>query len=86
MGKRDVQIVVTPLLMDRRTMAAAICLSEDTLDSLRRRGCPSVTVPGTTKRLFNPSKVVEWIEAEGVANRPASIRESKEQADRKFGT
>ena len=42
-------------------MAVCLSISEDTLDSLRKRGCPSVLVVGTSKVLFDPDDVIPWL-------------------------
>ncbi len=54
-------IVITPVLLDRARMAAALCLSVSTLDNLCKRGCPSIHVPGTSKILFDPADVVGFL-------------------------
>ena len=72
-----------PVLLDRRRMAAALCLSEDTLDQLRKIGLPSISVPGTSKILFNPTRVVQWLEAENTEREEnsESAQAARERAD-----
>ena len=82
----DKGITVEARLLDRRRMAAALCLSENTLDVLRKRGLPSIAVPGTKKILFNPDRVVEWLESESEkAPETMGAKAAREKADIMFG-
>lgn len=48
-----------PLLLDRRQMARALSVGVDTLDRLRREGCPEITV-GDMPR-FDIASVIAWL-------------------------
>ena len=69
------QIVIQPRLLDRRRMAVCLSISEDTLDALRKRGCPCVPVVGTAKILFDPDDVVPWLKEQ---SKPIETRSEKE--------
>ena len=56
-------------------MAICLSISEDLLDSLRKRGCPSVLVVGTSKVLFDPDDVIPWLKEQA---RPIEARSEKE--------
>lgn len=73
------------LLMDRARMAASICVSEDTLDLMRRAGCPQLTVPGTKKVLFDPAAVVDWLRNQQAEVNAPSLAAAKEHYDVVFG-
>jgi hypothetical protein len=51
-------------LLDRRGLAAALGVGVDTVDRLRREGCPELTV-GDAPR-FELAAVLEWIRSRGV--------------------
>ena len=42
-------------------MAAVLSISVDTLDRLRKLGCPHIPVPDTKKVLFDPDDLVRWM-------------------------
>ncbi len=89
MAKLDgTELLIQPRLLDRRRMALALCLSEDTLDGLRKRGCPCVRVPGTSKLLFNPNRVVAWLEEhpDNQDRETVTAQQAREKADAVFGT
>jgi len=65
-------------------MAGALCLSVRVLDDLRKRGCPCIQVPGTTKVLFNPGRVVAWLESQSEGRETVTARRAKERADAVF--
>lgn len=52
-----------PRLLDRRGLAEALSIGVDTVDRLRREGCPEITV-GDAPR-FDFSEVVGWLRARG---------------------
>lgn len=87
MSTDDTGLLIQPLLLDRAGMAAAICVSVDTLDQLRKRGCPCLRVPGTKKVLFDPPAVVEWLREESQATDPdaGSLDRARARADAVFG-
>jgi hypothetical protein len=73
------------LLLDKERMAAAICVSSATLDDLRKRGLPSIPVPGCRRVLFNPARVVEWLEGQAVGeSETPSLEAAKAEADLVF--
>lgn len=88
MERPDTELLIQPRLLDRRRMAACLCLSEDTLDKLRKCGCPYVRVPGVQKSLFDPDDVVAWLKAESEAAAPdaESLERAKAKADAIFGS
>ena len=57
-----IELRIEPRLLDRKRMAAALCLSETVLDDLCSLGCPHIRVPRRKKILFNPDRVVDWLE------------------------
>ena len=61
MTKKRLLAHLQPRLLDREGMALAASISTDTLDKLRKMGCPEITIPGTEKVVFDPDEVVEWI-------------------------
>lgn len=87
MNDSQVQTEPVPLLLlDRQKMAAAICVSEDTLDGMRKKGCPSIPVPGTRRILFDPADVIRWLkESEDAHGDTETLRAAKERADIVFG-
>ena len=80
----DISTEPRALLLDRKAMARAISLSESVLDGLRKRGCPSIKVPGVRKPLFNPSRVVEWLEAQNEPAQSLTATEASRKADEIF--
>ena len=72
------QVIIQPRLLDRKGMALAASISTDTLDKIRKLGCPEITVPGTTKFVFDPDDVIEWIKEN---SRPADTRSEKEASE-----
>lgn len=84
MGKAA-QVIIQRLLLDRSGMATAISVSEDTLDALRKLGCPSISLPGSTKVLFDPVDVVTWIKAQSVTGETLTQKAAKVKADNLFG-
>ena len=78
-------IVITPVLLDRARMAAALCLSLSTLDNLTKRGCPSIRVPGTSKVLFDPADVVGFLKSAQTPNDGPRAEAVHAEADRVFG-
>jgi len=86
MASSEIRIVVVePRLLDRESMASALCLSTDTLDALRKRGLPAITVPGTKKVLFDPDDVVDWIKEQSCPRESLSQAEARIEADNVFG-
>ena len=75
------QIVILPRLLDRRGMALCLSISEDTLDTLRKRGCPCVHLVGTSKVLFDPDEVVDWVKEESKPIETLSEKEAAEELD-----
>ena len=75
------QIVIQPRLLDRRRMAVCLSISEDTLDALRKRGCPCVPVVGTAKILFDPDDVVPWLKEQSRPIETQSEKEASEELD-----
>lgn len=75
------QIVILPRLLDRRSMAICLSISEDLLDSLRKRGCPSVLVVGTSKVLFDPDDVIPWLKEESKLPETRSEKKAGEELD-----
>ncbi len=73
--------VVCPRLLDRDGMAEAISVSTDTLDGLRKRGCPEVPVVGTSKVLFDPEEVVRWIKEQAAPLETRTEIEAKDALD-----
>lgn len=74
------------MLLDREAMAKAISVSTDTLDIMRRAGCPQITVPGTKKILFDPGEVVVWLkENRNAADDDESLAAAEARADVVFG-
>jgi hypothetical protein len=49
----------TPVLLDRRGLAAALGVGVDTVDRLRREGAPELTI-GDAPR-FELDRVLEWV-------------------------
>ena len=62
-------------------MALCLSISEDVLDSLRKRGCPSVHVVGTAKVLFDPDDVVPWLKEQSKPLETVSEKEASEELD-----
>ena len=80
-----IDMVITPVLLDRKRMARSLCLSVSTLDALCKRGLPSIHVVGTSKVLFDPVDVVGFLKtAQAPKDRPDAARIHQE-ADRVFG-
>ena len=75
------QIVIQPRLLDRRRMALCLSISEDVLDKLRKRGFPSVTIPGISKPLFDPDDVVPWMKQQSKPSQSLSEKEAGEELD-----
>lgn len=75
------QIVIQPRLLDRRSMALCLSISEDVLDTLRKRGLPSVTIPGISKPLFHPDSVVEWMLQQSKPIETLSEKKAGEELD-----
>lgn len=75
------QIVILPRLLDRRSMAVCLSISEDTLDALRKRGCPSIHVVGIAKVLFDPDDVVPWLKEVSKPLETKSEKEAGEELD-----
>lgn len=74
------------LLLDKKRMAAAICISEALLDDMRKAGCPSITVPGARRVLFDPADVVAWLKAQvNQTDDTISLADARAQADVVFG-
>lgn len=63
MESKRVQVIVEARLLDRKT-AAALSISVDTLDKLRKQGLPTVNIRGVSKPLFDLDDVVEWLKDE----------------------
>ena len=86
MASSEIRIVVVEArLLDRESMASALCLSTDTLDSLRKRGLPAITVPGTKKVLFDPEDVVAWMKQQSDQSETLSQAKARMEADNVFG-
>lgn len=86
MGSNGTELQVQAVLLDRRRMAVALCVSESLLDDLRARGCPCVRLPGHKKILFDPADVLAWLKTHP-ANRPRenmTARRATEKADAIF--
>ncbi len=75
------QIVIQPRLLDRRGMSMCLSISEDVLDTLRKQGLPSVTIPGITKILFDPDDVVPWMKEQSKPTETQSEKEASEELD-----
>ena len=75
------QIVIQPRLLDRRGMAMCLSISEDVLDALRKRGCPCVHLVGTSKVLFDPDEVVDWVKEQSKPIETQSEKEASEKLD-----
>ena len=74
------------LLLDKKRMAAAICVSEDTLDGMRKAGCPCIPFPGARRVLFDPQDVVAWLKAQAKPQEDTvSLAEARARADVDFG-
>ena len=78
---KQIVITIEPRLLDRRGMALCLSISEDTLDALRKRGLPSVTIPGISKPLFHPDSVVEWMLEQSKPPETLSEKEASEELD-----
>lgn len=57
------EVQIRARLLDRAHMAACIAVSEDSLDRMRKLGCPCVPVPGSSKVVFDPDDVIEWMKS-----------------------
>ena len=75
------QVIIQPRLLDRRGMALCLSISEDVLDTLRKRGCPCVTIPGISKPLFDPDDVVEWMKEQSKPIETLSEKKAGEELD-----
>lgn len=88
----DIAEQIAPVLLDRRRMAAALCLSEDVLDRLRKQGCPCIPVPTTgdkrPKVLFDATEVVAWLKGQSRSADPEAVTLSRSarKADAIFGS
>ena len=80
MGEQ-VRVTVEARLLDRARAAAALSISTDTLDKLRKRGCPCIAVPGTTKVLFDPDDVIPWLKEQSKPIETQSEKEASEELD-----
>lgn len=85
MTDRNDTVTVTPVLLDRKRMAAALCLSVSTLDALCKRGCPSIRVPGTSKILFDADDVVAWLKLQQAPKDGPDAAAIHAEAQRVFG-
>ena len=86
MSATSTEVLIQPRLLDRAGMAAAICLSVDVLDRLRKMGMPCINVPTTSKTLFDPDAVVGWLreQSESTGSGP-SLARAAARADAIFG-
>lgn len=83
----ETQIAPIPrYLLDRESMARALSISSDTLDRMRKCGCPSITIPGTKKIVFDPGDVVAWLKNSSKGDEDIqSIAAAEAEADVVFG-
>ena len=58
-----------------------LSISEDVLDTLRKRGLPSVTIPGIAKPLFDPDDVVQWMKEQSKPIETQSEKKAGEKLD-----
>jgi hypothetical protein len=72
-------------LLNRQSMAKYLSVSTDTLDGMRKRGCPTVPVPGSQKLLFDPDDVIAWMRDYDTAQKTRYDSSSNEKANRIFG-
>ena len=80
-SEKQVVITIAPRLLDRRGMALCLSISEDTLDSLRKRGLPEINVPGTSKVLFDPDDVIPWLKEQARPPETLSEKEASVELD-----
>lgn len=57
----EISLTLEPVLLDRAGAAAALSISEDVLDKLRKEGLPSIAIPGTAKVVFDMKDCVPWL-------------------------
>ena len=57
------------------------------MDDLRKLGCPCIHVPGTKKILFNPDRVVTWLEEQSTSEdfETMTVERASAKADEVFG-
>lgn len=72
---------IQPRLLDREGMALCLSISEDVLDKLRKKGLPSVTIPGISKPLFDPDDVVSWMKEQSKPPETLTEKEVSEELD-----
>ncbi len=72
---------IQPRLLDREGMALCLSISEDVLDKLRKRGLPSVTIPGLSKPLFDPDDVVLWMKEQSKPHETLTEKKAGEKLD-----
>jgi len=73
--------VVEVRLLNRELAAIALSISVDTLDVLRKRGCPSIQVPGTSKVVFDVDDVARWMKEESNLPETPSEKIASEELD-----
>lgn len=80
MGEQ-VRVTVEARLLDRARAAAALSISTDTLDKLRKRGCPCIAVPGTAKVLYDLEDAVAWLKEQSKPSETLTEKEAGEKLD-----
>ena len=78
---KQITTTIVPLLLGRCEMAAALSISTDLLDELRKKGLPTINVPGSSKILFHPPVVVEWLLAQSKPIETLSEQETAKELD-----
>ena len=67
-------------------MASAISVSESTFDRLRKiDGFPTISLPGSSKPLFDPEDVVAWLKEQDDPDDDMTLETASESADAVFG-
>ena len=59
----------------------AASISTDTLDRIRKLGCPEIKIPGTEKVVFDPDEVVAWLKEQSKPVETASEKEASQELD-----
>ena len=72
---------IQPRLLDREGIALCLSVSVDVLDGLRKRGCPCVTVVGTSKVLFDPEDVIPWLKEQSKPPETLTEKKASEELD-----
>lgn len=79
-------LVIQPRLLDRRGMSLCLSISPDTLDVLRKRGCPCIHVVGTSKVLYDPDDMVSWLKEQAGSVNTRTERKASAEVDRLLRT